>query len=140
MSYREAATEAPLLLFATYVLALDRATGQERWKYETGHKSVLRFVIDGERVFVYDEATVLHCIAIADGRRLGAVALNLGYGANMMLDAGTLYITGDRDIVALDRDGRVLWKKPIAFNRGFSLCGLAVPGGNSTQPDYATTR
>jgi outer membrane protein assembly factor BamB len=139
MNYRESPLPAPLLVFSTFVMALERATGRELWKYSLDDKPTRRFVIDGDRLFVLDGAAIMHCIAIDTGRGIGKVELNLIASGNMLVDEGRVFVAGDMEIVALDREGRILWRQRTDNNQSWSLVGLAVPGGNTSQPDYSTS-
>lgn len=136
MTYREPTPDAPLLVISTQVVALDRRTGAERWKYPM--KTVVRrFAVDGERLFVFDSASAIHCLDIASGRLLGKIDLPIMTANSMMLDGDHLYVCGDREVIALDRNGNVLWSADVATNASHSLAGLAVPGGNVMQPDFS---
>lgn len=139
MNFRPVSSNAPLLVFSTYVLAMDRVDGRQLWLYSTGDKPVRRFAIDDDRIFAYDSAGVMHCIALANGAPIGRVDTKLENASNMLVDGGLIYLAADEDVIALDRDGRILWRQRIPDNRSWSLAGLAVPGGNSSQPDFSTS-
>ena len=98
---------------------------------------VRRFAIDGERVFVFDSESSIHCLDIASGRLLGKIDLPIMTANSMMLDGDRLYVCGDSEVIALDRNGAVLWTSRVPPNGSHSLAGLAVPGGNVMQPDFS---
>jgi outer membrane protein assembly factor BamB len=137
MDYRQPPPNAPLLLFGRNVLAVDRATGRVLWEHSTDSYNVRRFLLDGDRLYVLDEASILHLLVARTGQALAKIDLDLPMMDNMMLDEGRLYIVGRQNLVALDLDGRVLWKQEIELHGSRSLAGMAVPGGNSVQVDYS---
>ena len=96
-----------------------------------------RFAIDGERLFVFDAEGRLHCLDVATGGLIGRVDLELSLANNMLFDGDRLYVSDDYSVVALRRDGQVVWRSAITPNRSFSLCGLGIPGGNIVQPDFS---
>lgn len=139
MNYRAAPQNAPLLVVSTQVIALDRTTGQARWKYELDGAIARRFALDGDRLFVFDSEAKLHCIEVETGKEVGKVALEMRNANSMLLDGEHLYVSSDDSVAALDCNGRVLWETQVPSNRSFSLCGLAVPGGNMMQIDFSTS-
>lgn len=136
MTYRSPPPDAPLLVFSTQVVALDRTTGAERWKYPM-ENVVRRFAIDGDRVFVFDSESCLHCLDVASGRLLGKIDLPIMTANSMLLDGDRLYVSGDNEVTALDRNGTLLWTARVPPNGSHSLCGLGVPGGAVIQPDFS---
>jgi outer membrane protein assembly factor BamB len=135
MDYRSAAN-APLLVLSTQVVALDRQTGTQLWNYEMGTVT-RRFAISGEELFVFDSEGWIHCLDVQSGRLIGKVELPLSNANTMLMDGDRLYVSDDFNVIALDRTGRILWQSRVPTNSSNSLCGLAIPGGSSMQPDFS---
>lgn len=137
MDYRTMPTDPPLLVVSTQIVALDRATGATRWRYDLEGVG-RRFAVEADRIFVFDSKGWLHCVAVANGQRIGRVELELQLANSMLVDGERLYVSGDNEVVALDLTGRILWRAAVPMNGSHSLGGLGVPGGNLVQPDFST--
>ncbi len=137
MSYREPPANAPLILFGSKVVAVDRATGKKLWEHSTDGRLVQSFVFEGDRLFVLDDLSVLHCLVANTGQSMARVELELI--ERIMLDEGRLYGVGGNWTIALDLDGRILWKQEIDLDMSseHSLPGMAIPGGASLAVDYS---
>lgn len=135
MDYRSPAPEAPLLVVAGSVVALDRTTGKELWVYKLD-RVTRRFAIVENRVFVFDGDGVLHCLDIPSGKLLGKVDVGMTGAKSMLVDGDRMYVTDEYRVAALDLNGAILWKVEIPGNSSHGLPGLAVVGGNILQPDY----
>jgi outer membrane protein assembly factor BamB len=116
------------------VEALDAATGQPRWKsafptsygggYSDDHGPRCVPVIDNDRVFVFGAGGNLHCVKLADGKkvwsRTTARDFNVsdsyfGAGSTPIVDAGKLIVNvggkGGAGLVAFDlADGHTVWQ------------------------------
>src|SRR5262245_7910390 len=140
MNHREPAPAAPLIIVSSKVVALDRTSGKERWRYELERMGSVsrRFAFDGDRVFVFDSLGYIHCLEIATGRLLGRVETKLESANNMLVDGDRIYLADDHNALAMDLNGNILWRVPIPSNGSHSLCGLGVPGGHVVQPDFST--
>ena len=136
MDYRAPVPDAPLLVVSTQVVALDRATGRQLWRYDLDAVG-RRFAIDQNRIFVFESEGRLHCIDVATGRALGVVVTELRSANNMLVDGDRIYLSDDNFVVAVDMNGRILWREKVPNNTSHSLCGLGVPGGNVVQPDFS---
>jgi outer membrane protein assembly factor BamB len=136
MDYRAPVPDAPLLVVSTQVVALDRVTGKQRWRYDL-ESVARRFAIDDNRVFVFESEGTLHCIELATGRLVGRVATELRSANNMLVDSERIYLSDDHHVMAIDFSGQVLWHETVPTNGSNSLCGLGVPGGNIVQPDFS---
>jgi outer membrane protein assembly factor BamB len=134
MDYRSAPPEAPLIVVANDVVALDRQTGKVLWRYEPGAEA-LRFLVEPECLFVLDEQGKLHCLALHTGALLGVARLRLVNPCALLSDGERLYVSAKEEVVALDREGNELWRAPSAGGYG-SLGGLGLPG-NMVQPDFS---
>lgn len=88
-------------------------------------------------MFVFDSESAIHCLDVASGRLLGKIELPIMTANSMMLDGDRLYVCGDREVIALDRNGAVLWSASAPANGSHSLAGLGIPGGNIMQPDFS---
>jgi outer membrane protein assembly factor BamB len=138
MDYRVAPPNAPLLVVSSNVVALDRATGQQRWIYSLGGETARRYALDGERIFVFDSESRVHCLDVATGTCLGVVTLTSVPDQNtMLLDGDRLYVGGSGRIAALDRNGNLLWEVSVPPSGRRSLAGLAIPGGSMVQVDFS---
>jgi outer membrane protein assembly factor BamB len=135
MTYRSP-SEAPLLVVAEEVVALERSTGRKLWEYPLG-AAARRFEIIDDRLFVFDGEGRLHCIEIATGRLLGMIDLGLSSPGTLLRDGDRLYVSGNTTVVALDRSGAIVWRADVPPNQRFSLGGLGIPGGPVSQPDYS---
>jgi outer membrane protein assembly factor BamB len=136
MNYRTMPPDAPLLVVSTQVVALDRATGKQRWCYKLAHVA-RRFAVEEGRVFVFESRGALHCLDLVTGRLLGRVETELASANSMLVDGDRIYLADDHHVVAIDMNGHVLWRESVPFNGSNSLCGLGVPGGNMLQPDFS---
>jgi outer membrane protein assembly factor BamB len=136
MEYRAPPLDAPLLVISTQVVALDRATGKERWRYKLDGVT-RRFAIDDNRLFVFESTGTLHCLELATGRLIGRVETELMSPDNMLVDGDRLYVSASTHVVAIDFSGKILWRESVPTNASNGLCGLAVPGGNIVQPDFS---
>jgi outer membrane protein assembly factor BamB len=70
------------------VVALDRETGDEVWKWEPatrGHKGFVALVVDGDRVLVSDNGYI-YCLEATTGRQLWHNPLT-GYGTGIAVVA-----------------------------------------------------
>ena len=139
MNHREPPPDAPLIIVSSRVLALDRTTGKQRWRYEIEGDGTVsrRFAFDGDRLFVFDNRGAVHCLELATGRLIGRVETELKTANNMLVDGDRIYLADDHHAVAMTFDGRILWREAIPSNGSHSLCGLGVPGGNVVQPDFS---
>jgi outer membrane protein assembly factor BamB len=136
MTYRAPPPDAPLLIVAGQVVALDRNTGKLLWRYNL--KGVARrFAFDVERVFVLESTGTFHCLELATGRLIGAVETGLGAANSMLIDGDRIYLAGDDYAAAMDFSGVILWRESIPSNGSHSLCGLGIAGGNIMQPDFS---
>jgi outer membrane protein assembly factor BamB len=137
MEYRTPPLDAPLLVVAGSVVALDRATGKERWTCAI--KGVARrYLIDDNRLFVFDSYGILNCIDIATGRMIGKVETGFDYASTMLVDGDHIYVSGDNQVIAIDLNGNILWRSDkVSLSVAPSLCGLGIPGGNVVQPDFS---
>lgn len=135
MDYRAPVPPAPLLVVATTVTALDRATGQQLWSYDLGSPA-RRFAVEGDRMFVFN-GDGLHCLDVRSGALIGKVHLEMKSANTMLVDGDRVYVSDDFSVVALDLNGQVLWRASVPPNGSFSLTGLAVVGGNIVQPDFS---
>jgi len=138
MEYRAAPLDAPLLVVAGQVMALDRSTGKERWRHDV-EGVARRFMIDDNRLFIFDSHGILTCLEIATGRLIGKVKTGLDFASNMLVDGDRIYVSGDSEVIALDMTGNILWRSDriLLLTSSSSLCGLGVPGGNVVQPDFS---
>ncbi len=137
MDYRTTPNDPPLLVVSTQIVALDRATGAQRWRYDLEGVG-RRFAVEADRVFVFDSKGWLHCVDVASGQRIGRVELALKTANSMLVDGDRMYVSGDAEVVALDLAGRILWRAAVPMNGSYSLGGLGVPGGHLVQPDFST--
>lgn len=135
MGYRTPLLEAPLLVVATSVTAVDRRTGAQRWTHDL-EAAARKLAILDDRIFVLDARAKVTCIDLQSGVVVGKVELDLSGPNALIADGETLYVSGDRELVALDRSGAVLWKTPMPPNDSSSKTGLAVPGVVVLQPDF----
>ncbi|MBI5759026.1 MAG: PQQ-binding-like beta-propeller repeat protein [Planctomycetales bacterium] len=116
------------------VEALDAATGQPRWKtpfptsygggYSDDHGPRCVPVIDNDRVFVFGAAGNLHCVTLADGKKIWSRAAArefnapesyFGAGSTPVVEAGKLIVNvggkGSSGLVAFDvNDGHTVWQ------------------------------
>jgi outer membrane protein assembly factor BamB len=136
MNYREGTGPKQLLVVATQVTALDRDTGAILWTQRLP-AAARRFVVDDQVIFVFDGDGDLHCFDLQSGRLVGRVNLGLRTANVLLVDGDRLYASSDSEVVTLDRRGTILWRTKIPANASFSLCGLAIPGGPSMQPDFS---
>jgi outer membrane protein assembly factor BamB len=135
--HRVAPLDPPLLVVADRVVALDRTTGKERWSCEIVG-TARRFLIDDQRVLVFDSHGILTCIEIATGRVIGKVETGFDVARSMLVDGDRIYVSSDREVVAMDFSGNILWRSDrVHVSNGSSLCGLGIPGGNVVQPDFS---
>jgi len=136
MDFPTPQVDAPLLIVASQVVALDRKTGKQLWRYAL--KGVARrFAFAGDRVFVFESHGTVHCLEVSTGRVIGKVETGLRSANNMLVDGDRIYLTDDTSAVAMDFNGAVHWREAIPPNGAHSLCGLGVPGGNIAQPDFS---
>lgn len=135
MSYRNPVLEAPLLVVATAITAVDRRTGAQRWTHDL-EGTARKIAILDDRVFVLDASGAVSCIDVGTGVLVGKVELDLDTPNALIADGETLYVTGDSVLVALDRSGNVLWRTSVPVNGSTSKAGLAVPGLVVLQPDF----
>jgi outer membrane protein assembly factor BamB len=135
MTYRSP-SETPLLVVAEEVVALERSTGRKLWEYPLD-AAARRFEIIDDRLFVFDGEGRLHCIEIATGRLVGKIDLGLTSPGVLLRDGDRLYANGNNTVVALDRNGAIVWRAAVPPNQRHSLGGLGIPGGAVAQPDYS---
>src|SRR5688572_13220003 len=100
MNYRAMPPDAPLLVVSTQVVALDRATGKQRWCYKLAHVA-RRFAVEEGRVFVFESKGALHCLDLVTGRLLGRVETELGSANSMLVDGDRIYLADDHNVVAI---------------------------------------
>ena len=137
MSSRDAPPNAPLLLFAENVTALERDGGRVLWVYDPGEEAVRRFAMTDDRVYLIDRAGTLHCLQLATGQLIGRIQLAIMSAENMLIDAGRIFVASDSKVITLDLDGRVLWEQSVTRNVRHTLTGMGIPGGPSIQPDWS---
>ena len=135
MDYRRPGPDAPLLVVAGSVVALDRSTGKQRWVYEL-ERVTRRFAIVDSRLFVFDGDGVLHCLDVASGKLIGKVDVGMSMAKSMLVEGDRIYVADDHYVAALDLNGTILWKAMTPGSSSHGLPGLAVVGGNLLQPDY----
>lgn len=135
MGYRTPLLDAPLLVVATSVTAVDRGTGAQRWTHELKAPARKIAILD-DRLFVLDGEAIVSCIDVQSGVLIGKVELDFPMPNALISDGETLYVSGDRELVAMDRSGAVLWKTEVPYNGSTSKTGLAVPGVVVLQPDF----
>lgn len=135
MSYRDVSPEAPLLVVGASVTALDRETGAIRWTHDLKGPAYKLALLD-DRLFVLDSTSAVFCLDVNRGIVIGTVELGL-YNPNALVwDGERIYVSGQEELVALDRSGTVLWRTPLPHNASASKTGLAVPGTVVLQPDF----
>ena len=139
MAYRTPLIEAPLVVAATSVTALDRRTGAQRWTHALKAPARKLAILD-DRIFVLDGDATVSCIDVQGGALIGKVDFELDSPNALLWDGETLYVSGDREVIALDRSGDVLWKQPVPSNGSHTRAGMAVPGVVVLQPDFADGR
>lgn len=138
MDYRSPPPDAPLLVVGTAVTALDRRTGARRWTQDL--KGVARkFALLDDRVFVLDSHGIVYCLDVQSGALFGKLELKLE-PHSLISDGEMLYVSGMTELVALDRNGNVLWASELPINATPTRDGLAVPGVVVLQPDFADGR
>lgn len=140
MTYRAGKPVEPLVAVVSSVaIALDRETGRQLWRYEASTRLV-RVIHASERIFLLDYDCLLHCLRSLDGQVLGQIQVDESayLGCAMLLGPnGELYISTSNSVIALDPNGRELWRfklGKIPGAAGGGLGGLALPGV-SVQPD-----
>ncbi|MBX3229499.1 MAG: PQQ-binding-like beta-propeller repeat protein [Labilithrix sp.] len=134
---RTPAQTEPVIVVSSSITAVDRATGEVRWKQEFDN-GFRRYAVDSGRIFALDSQGTLHCLDVATGATIGKVDLSpLPSSGAMLFDSGVLYVCGDNVLIAVSIDGRVLWRTSVGYNKVHSLPGIAVVGGNSLQPDFS---
>lgn len=90
------------------VFALDGGTGESLWRTQTSG-SPLTPALDGDRIYVQDDAGTLTALD-AGGARLWSVRLgSTSYSSPAVGDDGTVYSAADRTLFAV-REGRIAWK------------------------------
>lgn len=135
MSYRTPLLEAPLVVAATSVTAVDRRTGAQRWTHALKAPARKLAILD-DRIFVLDGDATVTCIDVQSGVVIGKVELELSVPNALVSDGETIFVSGDAEVVALDRSGTVLWKASVPVNGSHTKTGLAVPGVVVLQPDF----
>lgn len=135
MGFRAPPSEAPLVIVATSVTALDRRTGAQLWTHALKGPA-RKLALLGDRVFVLDAHSTVTCIDVTTGALVGKLELELAAPNALVSDGETLYVSGDQEVVALDRSGVVLWRTHVPVNGSSSKAGLAVPGVAVLQPDF----
>lgn len=136
MIYRTPVAHAPLLVISTRVTALDRDTGDLRWTYNL-KAAARQFVIANDTLYVLDGDGIVHCLSLQAGSLVGRVDLKMEAANTMLFDDERLFVASDSEVVALNRNGIILWRSAVANNASFSLCGLAIPDGPTVQPDFS---
>ncbi len=137
MASSDDSSNAPLLVLAENVTALDRRTGKVLWQYDPGSEAVRRFATTADRVYLIDRTGGLHCLQLANGQLLGRIQLPTMAAESMLSDGETIYVASDSSVIALDLHGRILWEQKVARNVRHTLTGMAIPGGASIQPDWS---
>jgi outer membrane protein assembly factor BamB len=123
-----------------FAMALDASTGKKVWAQpigpfvKNGYGSGPRATptVDGEFLYALGAAGELHCLKVADGARVWSVDLVKDLGGGDLTD-GAMYssvvvteIGGNRHYVQMTnggvvgvaaKDGKLLWKQPLAINR-----------------------
>ena len=114
--------------------SLDALTGAPEWtfRYATSYRDGFGFdpgpraspVVAGSQVYTFSPQGILHCIRLADGKKVWRVDTHQEFGADKgyfgaastpLVDGTTVFLnvggSGGSGIIAFDKDtGRVLWK------------------------------
>ena len=136
-----------------FVLALDAATGRERWRARlgptyAGHGGsddgpISTPAIDGGDVFALGPHGQLIAVDAASGRERwrhdlvkdhGATAPQWGFAASPLIEAGLVIVpTGgaaSRGLLAFEREtGRLAWSAPVAKDTAYASAVAATIGG-----------
>ena len=139
MGYRAPVLEAPLLVVGTFVTALDRRTGAQRWTHDLKGTARKLAILD-DRVFVLDAEATVYAIDVQSGVMVGKLELDLSQPHALISDGETIYVSSSNELVAIDRRGTVLWRTSVPPNGSPTRTGLAVPGVVVLQPDFADGR
>ncbi len=113
--------------------SLDALTGKPQWvfRYETSYRDGFGFdpgpraspVVAGSQVYTFSPQGILHCVRLADGKKVWRIDTHDEFGADKgffgaasspLVDGTSLFLNvggSGAGIVAFDKDtGRVLWK------------------------------
>lgn len=111
-----------------YVYALDAATGDKLWEFQTGDKIWATAGVDGDTLYVGSFDKNLYALNTADGREKWHYTTGGAIMATPLIDGGTVYIGSfDRYLYALNAaDGSLKWS--FAGEHWFNAQPLVVNG------------
>ena len=118
------------------VAAFERTTGRLAWRYDPNVRAIHRFAIHGDRVFLLDYRGVIHCLVQSSGELIGTVDLKLKKGHALLPDGEALIVVGDREVIAIDLQGKPLWRQSHEMGADWGLLGVGARD-SVLQPDYS---
>jgi outer membrane protein assembly factor BamB len=136
--YRADASQDRSLLIAAFlgkVFAVDRSTGQIRWRTALGSNEVVELAI-GEGLVVALTASRLAFLTYATGQIVRFVERQdeaIGGRATLLIDAGQLIVAGAGAVACYSLQGDLRWTQPFK-GEGHGDVAIGFPG-NVRQAD-----
>lgn len=131
--------------FRGKVFAVDRATGEQRWRYEMGFGTIeLGFaILDGQTVVIAASSTHLGIVRYDTGAELRLVDRDkhergIGSRSVLLVDGSQLFLSGSGSVACYTLTGEFVWEQYFR-GEGEGVVAIGLPG-NVRQADDKGSR